>query len=523
MAVLDIRESGEFGLGHLLLAAHLPYSTLETGIHDLVPRSTTLVVLIDADDTGLAVRAADRLRSLGYSRVDVLSGGMREWERAGFPLFQGTNVPTKAFAEMVLEHFGTPEISARELQDWIIAGRSFVLVDGRTAPEHRIRCIPGSTSVPNGELILHIKDLVSGPSDPIIVHCAGRTRSIIGAQTLIAAGIPNPVFALRGGTQEWSLNSLALEHGNTCSFPELSDDARMSAARMAEAMTQSTPDVFVNASLFDRWRADPDRTLYLFDVRTQEEYEDGHLPGAVHAAAGQLVHAIDNWCGTRGGRIALLDTPPFARASMAAYWLKRQGWDAVIPTFFTLSDFSQKGTRRAAFIPKPAPRISIEELAAEILAPDRDPQTRIRRMLIDAGTSSNYRRHHLPNAQWLIRPRVLDAIARGCIETAGRITLYGDSDSDPRADLMAQDIKDAAPGLDVSVLSGGRDAWLTAGYPVQSTPDTPSDAECIDHLFWLHDRHTGNLASARAYLDWELSLVESIGKDGSLSFAWRPS
>jgi hypothetical protein len=31
------------------------------------------------------------------------------------------------------------------------------------------------------------------------VNCAGRTRSIIGTQSLINAGVPNPVTALRNG------------------------------------------------------------------------------------------------------------------------------------------------------------------------------------------------------------------------------------------------------------------------------------------------------------------------------------
>ncbi|CPR01703.1 sulfurtransferase [Bordetella pertussis] len=38
-----------------------------------------------------------------------------------------------------------------------------------------------------------------------MVNCAGRTRSIIGAQSLINAGVPNPVFALRNGTMGWAL------------------------------------------------------------------------------------------------------------------------------------------------------------------------------------------------------------------------------------------------------------------------------------------------------------------------------
>ena len=90
---------------------------------------------------------------------------------------------------------------------------NFVIVDGRPFAEYRKMSIPGGICCPNGELALRIQDIAPDPRTKIVVNCAGRTRSIIGAQTLLDLGVPNPVYALENGTQGWFLAGLELEHG----------------------------------------------------------------------------------------------------------------------------------------------------------------------------------------------------------------------------------------------------------------------------------------------------------------------
>jgi rhodanese-related sulfurtransferase len=80
-----------------------------------------------------------------------------------------------------------------------------LIVDARRFDEYQTMSIPGGISVPGGELALRIDGLVDSPQTPIVVNCAGRTRSIIGAQSLINAGVSNPVYALRNGTIGWTL------------------------------------------------------------------------------------------------------------------------------------------------------------------------------------------------------------------------------------------------------------------------------------------------------------------------------
>src|SRR5947207_8185141 len=98
LALIDLREELIFSQNHLLFARSLPLSRLELTFARLVPRRATRVVLCD-DDDGLTERAAEILARAGYTNLYQLAGGVGAWEAAGFPLFSGVNVPSKAFGE----------------------------------------------------------------------------------------------------------------------------------------------------------------------------------------------------------------------------------------------------------------------------------------------------------------------------------------------------------------------------------------------------------------------------------------
>ena len=113
LAILDVREEGVFGKGHLLFAVCLPLSRLELRIRALVPRLGTRIALCDGgagDGDGLAATAAERLAGFGYSEIAILESGTQGWREAGLVLFSGVNVPCKAFGEMVEHQDGTQEL-----------------------------------------------------------------------------------------------------------------------------------------------------------------------------------------------------------------------------------------------------------------------------------------------------------------------------------------------------------------------------------------------------------------------------
>ena len=111
LALVDVREPGQFGEGHLFFAIPIPFSVFETRFRELVPRFTTRTVLIDQDD-GVASLAASAALALGYTDIYVLKGGVEAWHEAGFNLFKGVNLPSKTFGELLEIAQQTPHISA---------------------------------------------------------------------------------------------------------------------------------------------------------------------------------------------------------------------------------------------------------------------------------------------------------------------------------------------------------------------------------------------------------------------------
>jgi len=495
LALLDVREHGQFGEGHLFFAVPLPYSRFELGLPALVPNPAVRLVLCDGGD-GVAERAAGRAEALGYRNVHILAGGTPAWQRAGYTLYAGVNVPSKTFGELVEHEKHTPRVTAQAVQAMHDAGENFVIVDGRPLTEYAKMNIPGGICCPNGELALRIRDIVPDPKTTIVVNCAGRTRSIIGAQTLIDFGVPNPVCALENGTQGWFLAGIALEHGASRRYgdkvaaganaAELKDRARKLAVGHGVE--------FVAAAAANAWLSDTARTTYLLDVRTPEEFAAQPVPGFAPAPGGQLIQATDQWVGVRGARLVLVDAEG-VRAPVVAAWLRQLGHAANVLED-GIAAAGKFAWRRPASAPARAPlrTMSPAELA--------DAQGKGRTQIIDVRPSMAYRKSHIPHSVWSIRPRIATAADR----TKTTVLV---ADDPGIAALAAFDLGEA--GCDhVHLLDGGLEAWRAAGLPVAATPDIPPDADCIDFLFFTAARHDGDAEAARAYLTWETGLIAQL-------------
>src|ERR671935_767122 len=198
-AVLDVRERGGYERGHVFRTTSLPRRQLEFRVPTLVTAPATPLALIDADGA-LAPLAATTLGAMGYRDVRVLAGGLGAWRAAGRRVVQGLNVPSKVFGERALHEWRTPQISPHELMRRIEKREDMVIVDSRTYEEYHRGCIPGAINVPGAELVPRIGELVERPDTTIVVHCGGRTRAYIGAESLRRMGLSNPVVALENGT-----------------------------------------------------------------------------------------------------------------------------------------------------------------------------------------------------------------------------------------------------------------------------------------------------------------------------------
>ncbi len=325
IALIDLREEDEFALGHPLFAVQLPARRLAADAPWRLPRRDVPVVLYD-DGQGLVEPAARWLHGQGWSQVSALTGGLEGWRHEDGELFIDVNVPSKAFGELVEHEAGTPSLPASEVKSLLDRGADVVVLDARRFDEFQTMSIPQGVSVPGGELLLRARSLAPDPRTHIIVNCAGRTRSLIGAQTLVNAGLPNPVHALRNGTIGWLLAGFTLAHGEQRRFGPTPHAQRAEAQSRAHALAGRAGALRIDAGTLAHWQADATRTLYRWDVRTPEEYAAGHRPGFGSAPGGQLVQETDVFCAVRGARVVLADDDG-VRAAVTAHWLAQMGWE----------------------------------------------------------------------------------------------------------------------------------------------------------------------------------------------------
>lgn len=325
IVLLDVRHEAAFASGHPLFAANMSADRIMLEAETRMPRKDVPVVIYDAGE-GLVALAAYHFKQLGFTNVRVLDGGLQGWRAAGYELFQDVNSYAKAFGELVESRRHTPSLSAEEVAG-LIAGKANVqILDVRRFDEYTTMNIPGSISVPGAELVLRAGRAAPDPETTIIVNCAGRTRSIIGTQSLINAGVANKVRALRNGTIGWTLAQQTLDHGSERrgeigAFAGAEANARDVAYRAG--VRRLVPDEF--AAL----QVQAGHTLYRFDVRDAEEYAAGHIAGFRHYAGGQLVQEIDMAAPVRGARIVLTDDKS-VRADMTASWLAQMGWETYV-------------------------------------------------------------------------------------------------------------------------------------------------------------------------------------------------
>ena len=510
LALFDVREQGVYCQGHLLFAVSAPLSHLEDLAPRLAPRRSVRMVVCD-DGEGLAEHAHGVLEALGYSDLAVLAGGVTAWQRAGLEIFSGVNVPSKAFGEFIEHEDDTPRIEARELQEMVAAGEDLVILDSRPWGEYNRMNIPGGIDAPGAELVHRVHDLAPDPERLVVVNCAGRTRSIIGAQSLINAGLPNRVVALKDGTMGWELAGYEVERGATRRAPDPSQDARDIGAARARAVADRFGITLIDEAALMRWQTQTnEHSLFVLDVRSPEEFAAGHRPGSRSAPGGQLVQATDEYVGVRNARVVLVDDTG-VRATMTASWLVQMGWPEVaVLTDGLEGDLAQGDEANSppdlpSGITPITPDALNEALAANACT------------VVDFTDSLDYRAGHIPGAAFAIRARLGEDAAK----LPAAETYIATSPDGVHACRSAPDLA-TATGRPVHVLAGGTAAWVKAGHALaQGFEHLASKNDDVWYKPYDHDDDDPE-KHMQAYLDWEVDLVRQIERDGTARFRRFP-
>jgi rhodanese-related sulfurtransferase len=416
-------------------------------------------------------------------------------------------VPSKAFAEVVEHDYGTPWISVEELAERQKRGENMAIFDSRSYEEYHSNTIPGSVSVPGAELVYRFQQMVPSPDTFVVVNCGGRTRSIIGAQSLIDAGVPNRVVSLKDGTMAWHLAGLGVKAGATDRAPEVSAEGITTARQRAEAVARRYGVPVIDRATLAQWQREADRsTLYVMDVRDPAEYRAGHLPGSVMAPGGQLVQETDSWLGVWGARVVLVDDTG-VRARMTASWLRRMGWDASVV----------EGGLDGAELERGIPEAKSDIFPLAGPEPGTVQSSELRGsadVVVDLALSRHHRQGHIPGAWFAICARLGEALDK--LPAQGDLVLTSEDGTIAR--YATAELRTRRP---VKVLAGGTAAWKAAGLPLE-TGMGPLASEPDDVALSARDRASDRERYMREYLAWEIDLVNQIARDEDCRFRLAP-
>ncbi|WP_223476153.1 rhodanese-like domain-containing protein [Oricola indica] len=514
IALLDVREQWDFCQGHALLASSCPLSSLEMAVPALVPCKASPVVVLDddaAEENGLAVRAARKLASHGYEDVSVLDGGLSGWVGAGYSAFTGIHAFSKLFGEVVEHDAGLKSVTAEQLAGAQQESEGVIVVDVRSPDEYRRSTLPGSINIPAGELLRSLPDIAADARQSVVLHCGGRTRGIIAAQTVVAAGLPHPVSVLENGTIGWRLSGRETVPGPEQASHEQPQPAgsglRLALDRLYGASGAREIDDTGLAELIAHSQS---RATYFFDVRSAAEFDTGHHPLARHAPAGQLVQETDSFMAVRNARVVLFDDLG-DRAAFAAYWLWRMGWRDIAwipldrcPQPPLVDEPDKDNGCPAGFDPAEL----VEPQALDRMLAGREAA------VIDLSSSLDYEKGHVPGAHFAIRSK----LSAEAIETLGRPRLVVlTSEDGVRAMLAKPEVSELFAGP-VAVLRGGNRAWCEAGFGLEAGARSllhPAQ----DMRRSIYDGSADLLAAMKGYIDWEVALVNTARTEDYLPFA----
>lgn len=484
-ALIDTRERRDHVNGHWFGSTNIPLSVLTPQINRLVPQQNFPIHLLDWQDAP-ASAAAMRLSDLGYT--NIISHHTNEPDEFGDGFVKGEFVWSKAFGEVVAHTCGLPEVTPA---DYLASHRDAHLFDVRPTAEYSQFTLPGSKSLPNSLLLANMETLKQS-DEFALLHCAGRTRSIIGACTLKAAGYNGPYAIFKGGTQAWQLDGFEREFNATQLFAKESVSVKPVTDFLNKWRINYTK--LENASL-DAFVA-THATHHLFDV--SDDAATGQLAShnIVRISGTNLIQQTDRSIARYHVPVILFDHGSGSRAAFAAYWLQSMGFSvSVVYLAEELASVTSQGQQRTT-AESPYPVFSVNQLLKH-----RDTSSKI----LDFRSSQNYARQHLKGSHW---DNISELITR---------------DAQPKETIavIGNDITHASETANLLEQNGWQIAGIYSWTTTEKCPDLiQSEAidSPIDQSALFAGRHHGNMQDSRDYLDWEEALPEQI--DQALHQKW---
>jgi rhodanese-related sulfurtransferase len=360
----------------------------------------------------------------------------------------------------------TGTIAPRELQSLLTSNGLYACLDVRERGEFALGQIEGTTPLPRGTLESRVRTMVPSASVSIVICCDDGRRSALAATTLEAMGYAQTSI-LAGGIDAWRADGHPIIEGW---------GVRGKTYGERTAVREEVPQV--TAEELAARRARGDRTV-LVDVRTDEEYRRGHVPGALHVPGGELVQEAPGLPGVQESAL-VITCAGRTRGILGAAALRRAGMSDVFALLngamgwrlagFELEAGAAEAASRAAEPSQWAQEatfrlaqaegvrfLSVQELEA-LLGSD-DPA-----YAVDVRLPGEFRAGHVPGSVSL--PAGQFALMHENVIAIRNAPLVLLSDDEVRA-VWAAAMCQGLGFPEVFVLKGGISGWTAAGHRLE--------------------------------------------------------
>ncbi len=512
-ALIDVREKGDFVQKHIFRAVPIPRGQLELLMPERVPVQS-IPIIVYCDDGYRTEKAIQLLEDMGYTRVYQLEGGLAAWEAAGYRVDYGTNVPGKDYGEKVAVTKRTPHLQVEEVYASLERGDDLIIVDSRTREEYEISHIPGAYSVPGGELpnrVHTIRATAKDQNKKIVVNCAGRTRSILGADILIRMGIPN-VYALENGTAAWKMAGYELANGPGDDLAASNDpEAIRQTSEYAERVASDDGVQYIGIDEFKALLGS-DELYYVIDARLPEEYAAGHIPGSTLLSVGQMALQADEILSVNQAQVVFVSDSG-VRARLGASMARQLDYQNAFVLDGGIASWIASGGELITENPvtpvygleqarRHAPSISTSTLETQL-------RTKNPPVLIDVRGSGDYALGHIAGSRWIPRGDIERKISEYVPDRDTDIVVI--CDTGIRSSLTAATLSSMGYSS-AGWLDGGLDAWSNSGYELVEGLDGANVSLKVAKEDVAMIGRRGPLARTEQdmidYLEWEIELGE---------------
>ena len=253
VVLLDVRTQEEYDSGHIAEALLIPLPELESRLDELNP-DDHILVYCGSDKYSYSVTASEILVAHDFSHVYNIPGGILQWQDEGFPVTPEEPAPA-----------GYTDITPAEVNE-MLGQPGVVLLDVRTQREYDSGHIAEALLMPLSELESRLDEL--NPDGHILVYGRSGMRSVTASEILVAHDFSH-VYNIPGGILQWQDEGFPV----TWEKPGPASYTDVTPTEASEMLAQ--PGVV------------------LLDVRTQEEYDSGHIAEAILMPVSELESRLD--------------------------------------------------------------------------------------------------------------------------------------------------------------------------------------------------------------------------------------